>query len=57
MQAPEGGDPVAFLREQEERINHLVYDSVRRLVASISAEHGIGSLKAGTLPQYKHRWH
>jgi len=54
VQAPEGDDPAAFLREQEERINHLVYDSVRRFGGSISAEHGIGSLKAGTLPQYKH---
>jgi len=54
VQAPEGDDPAAFLREQEERINHIVYDSVRRFGGSISAEHGIGSLKAGTLPQYKH---
>ncbi len=54
VQAPEGGDPAAFLREQETRINHIVFDSVRRHSGSISAEHGIGSLKAGTLPQYKH---
>ncbi|PRD66249.1 FAD-binding oxidoreductase [Malikia granosa] len=54
VQAPEGGDPAAFLREQETRINHIVFDSVRRHGGSISAEHGIGSLKAGTLPQYKH---
>ena len=50
----EGGDPAAFLREQETRINHIVFDSVRRHGGSISAEHGIGSLKAETLPQYKH---
>ncbi len=54
VQAPEGGDPAAFLREQESRINHIVFDSVRSHGGSISAEHGIGSLKAGTLPQYKH---
>lgn len=54
VQAPEGGDPAAFLREQESRINHIVFDSVRSHGGSISAEHGIGSLKAETLPQYKH---
>ena len=54
VQAPEGGDPAAFLREQETRINHIVFDSVLRHGGSISAEHGIGSLKAGTLPHYKH---
>ena len=54
VQAPEGDDPAAFLREQEERINHIVYDSVLHFGGSISAEHGIGSLKAATLPQYKH---
>ena len=54
VQAPEGGDPAAFLREQEVRINHIVFDAVRRHGGSISAEHGIGSLKAETLPQYNH---
>lgn len=53
VQAPEGGDAKEFLRTQEERINHLVYDSVKAHGGSISAEHGIGSLKATTLPQYK----
>ncbi|RRD56771.1 FAD-binding oxidoreductase [Comamonadaceae bacterium OH2545_COT-014] len=53
VQAPEGVDPAAFLRTQEERINTLVYDSVARHGGSISAEHGVGSLKAATLPHYK----
>ncbi|AEG92541.1 FAD-binding oxidoreductase [Ramlibacter tataouinensis] len=53
VQAPQGGDAAAFLREQEHRVNTLVYEQVRRFGGSISAEHGIGSLKAGTLPQYK----
>ena len=53
VQAPEGGDAQAFLREQEDRINTLVFDAVARHGGSISAEHGIGSLKAGKLPQYK----
>jgi FAD/FMN-containing dehydrogenase len=53
VQAPEGGDMQAFLREQEERVNTLVYDQVQRFDGSISAEHGIGALKAGKLPDYK----
>ena len=46
VQAPEGGDAAAFLREQEERVNTLVYDQVHKFGGSISAEHGIGELKA-----------
>ena len=53
VQAPEGGDAKAFLEQQEERVNTLVYDQVHRFGGSISAEHGIGELKAGKLPQYK----
>ncbi|MCC2674717.1 MAG: putative FAD-linked oxidoreductase [Ramlibacter sp.] len=53
VQAPEGGDMQAFLREQEERVNTLVYDQVKRFDGSISAEHGIGALKVDKLPQYK----
>lgn len=53
VQAPEGQDPAVFLRQQEARINTLVFDAVARHGGSISAEHGIGSLKAATLPHYK----
>jgi FAD/FMN-containing dehydrogenase len=53
VQAPEGGDPATFLLEQEERVNHLVFDQVARFDGSISAEHGVGSLKVDKLPQYK----
>ena len=53
VQAPEGQDAAAFLREEEERINTLVFDAVARHGGSISAEHGIGSLKAAKLPHYK----
>ncbi len=53
VQAPEGGDAQAFLRNQEDRINTLVFDAVARHEGSISAEHGIGSLKAAKLPHYK----
>ncbi|MGZ5180783.1 MAG: FAD-binding oxidoreductase [Ramlibacter sp.] len=53
VQAPEGGDPSAFLREHEERVNTMVYDQVHKFGGSISAEHGIGELKAAKLPHYK----
>ncbi|MCG2592968.1 FAD-binding oxidoreductase [Ramlibacter sp. XY19] len=53
VQAPEGGDPVAFLREQEAKVNGLVYDQVKKFGGSISAEHGIGALKVDSLPKYK----
>ena len=53
VQAPAGADGPAFLREQEERVNTLVFDQVARFDGSISAEHGVGELKAGKLPAYK----
>jgi len=53
VQAPADGDPVRFLAEQESRVNTLVFDAVARHGGSISAEHGVGSLKAACLPHYK----
>jgi FAD/FMN-containing dehydrogenase len=53
VQAPEGSDNHEFLRTQEDRVNTLVYDAVKRFGGSISAEHGVGSLKVDTLPDYK----
>ena len=53
VQAPEGVDPAVFLQTHEDAINTLVYDSVKAFDGSISAEHGVGSLKADTLPHYK----
>ena len=53
VQAPEGSDNQAFLKTQEDRVNTLVYDAVKRFGGSISAEHGVGSLKVDTLPDYK----
>ena len=53
VQAPEGGSHADFLRDQEERVNALVYDAVKKYGGSISAEHGVGSLKVDTLPDYK----
>jgi len=53
LQAPEGGDAAAFLRDREEEVNALVYGSVARFDGSISAEHGVGSLKLEKLEQHK----
>ena len=53
VQAPEGVDPAVFLNTQETAVNGLVFEQVRAHGGSISAEHGIGSLKAHTLPEYK----
>ena len=52
VQAPVGRDNAEFLRTQEDRVNTLVYDAVRGFGGSISAEHGVGSLKVDTLPDY-----
>ncbi|MBS0343521.1 MAG: FAD-binding oxidoreductase [Proteobacteria bacterium] len=53
VQAPVDGDARAFLVNEEERVNTLVYDAVQRFGGSISAEHGIGSLKAHKLEKHK----
>lgn len=53
VQCPEGADGAAFLTQEEARINALVFDAVTRFGGSISAEHGVGSLKAHALPHYK----
>ena len=53
VQAPEGGDPAAFLRDHEEHVNTLVFDSVQTFGGSISAEHGVGSLKVDKLEHHK----
>ncbi len=53
VQAPEGQDAAAFLRDQEQQVNTLVFDSVMAHGGSISAEHGVGSLKVAHLTHYK----
>jgi FAD/FMN-containing dehydrogenase len=53
VQAPQGADAEVFLREQEKPINALVYSAVDRFGGSISAEHGIGSLKRDKLLEHK----
>jgi len=53
VQAPEHANAADFLRTQESEVNQLVFDAVSRYDGSISAEHGVGSLKADTLPHHK----
>ncbi|WPB55960.1 FAD-binding oxidoreductase [Xylophilus sp. GOD-11R] len=53
VQAPENGDPKAFLRDEEERINDLVYRSVASFDGSFSAEHGVGGMKVDKLEEYE----
>lgn len=53
VQAPVGLDAAVFLREQEVRVNQIVFDSVLAHGGSISAEHGVGSLKVDHLTHYK----
>jgi FAD/FMN-containing dehydrogenase len=53
VQAPEGVDSATFLKDFEPRVNEWVYQSVKSFHGSISAEHGIGSLKIDSLPKYK----
>ncbi len=53
VQAPADGDAATFLRNEEENVNTIVYDSVARFEGSISAEHGVGSLKLDKLEQHK----
>jgi len=53
VQAPVGEDQARFLNEEEAPMNALVYEVVDRYHGSISAEHGIGSLKADKLEHHK----
>ncbi len=53
VQAPVDGDSKAFLRNREEEVNTIVYDSVASFEGSISAEHGVGSLKLDKLEHHK----
>jgi FAD/FMN-containing dehydrogenase len=53
VQCPLYADAAAFLQAHEAQVNHCVYEAVKSFGGSISAEHGIGRLKADTLPHYK----
>jgi FAD/FMN-containing dehydrogenase len=53
VQAPDGVDAAAFVRDREAAVNAVVYDSVGAFGGSISAEHGIGALKRDELAARK----
>jgi FAD/FMN-containing dehydrogenase len=53
VQAPDGADAGAFLRDHEHAVNTIVYDAVGEYAGSISAEHGVGALKRDELAQRK----
>ena len=44
---------LAFIQQREREVNHIVYEVVRELEGSISAEHGVGQLKRDELPRYR----
>ena len=53
VQAPVHMDATAFLKQHEAQVNTLVFDSVDTFNGSISAEHGVGSLKVDKLEKHK----
>lgn len=53
VQAPPGDSASSFLANHEKSINALVYEAVMAHGGSISAEHGIGSLKRESLKAHK----
>lgn len=53
VQAPAGTDAAFFLQNHESQVNQLVFGSVHAFGGSISAEHGVGSLKLIHLEQHK----
>ena len=53
VQAPAGVDAAAFLSQREDEVNTLVFDAVQRFGGSISAEHGVGTLKVSKLEHHK----
>lgn len=52
VSAPEGKSPESFLQQQD-AINLRVHDNVHKYGGSISAEHGLGTLKRDEIRRYK----
>jgi FAD/FMN-containing dehydrogenase len=50
---PDAAQNKTFIAQQEGAVNKLVYEVVRELDGSISAEHGLGQLKRDTIRDYK----
>ena len=53
LQAPEGQSAAEFLERHEAAVNRIVFDAVTAHAGSISAEHGIGTLKREELLERK----
>lgn len=49
----DAGQNRAFIDSQEKLVNKLVYEVIRELGGSISAEHGLGQLKRDTIRDFK----
>ena len=50
---PDAAQNKTFIEQQERNVNRIVYEMVRKLDGSISAEHGLGQLKRTTIYDYK----
>lgn len=50
---PDASVNTDFIAQHENEVNHIVYEVVRKLNGSISAEHGLGQLKRTTIRDYK----
>lgn len=50
---PDAERNVEFIGRDEPQVNRIVYEVVRKLNGSISAEHGLGQLKRETIRDYK----
>ena len=50
---PDGAQNQTFIAQHEDAVNNLVYEVVRKLDGSISAEHGVGQLKRETIRDFK----
>ncbi|HYR05606.1 MAG TPA: FAD-binding oxidoreductase, partial [Gallionella sp.] len=50
---PDAEQNKTFIAQHEGEVNRLVYEVVRELGGSISAEHGLGQLKRETVREYK----
>ncbi|HEU0219739.1 MAG TPA: FAD-binding oxidoreductase, partial [Gallionella sp.] len=53
VSVPDAGQNETFIAQQEGAVNKLVYQVVRELGGSISAEHGLGQLKREIIREYK----
>lgn len=57
LSAPEGMNSETFLNEYQEPLNKIVFDEIIKVGGTISAEHGIGQLRAEMLKSTVHKSH